>query len=410
MALHITKSRRSLAMAAVGALASASAAIVPTAAWANGRHDDDGHHGRGHDEPVTAPAPAAPRIETVLEGLTAPWGVDVGPYDSLFVAESGTGDIVKLWQGERRVVATTQPGITDVGFDTWWAVSHVIGAPREPGGAGNTLGRAYLNGVVTTESDIGAFERRNNPDQGQTYGLVDAPPAGCTVPAELAKYTGRVDSNAYGLTTLPDGTRLVADAAGNDILRVAWNGELSLVAVLPPVAKQLPAELQTDTGSIPVPACLVGARYLAEPVPTAVVQGPDGWLYVTGLTGSPEAPGTGVVFRVDPWNGTSEIWQDGLTSAVDLAFDRWGRLYVAEVFGGDPAGAPGALVRIDTQWSDHGLVPTNVATIATGADGVVTPLGVATDDHGGVYVTVGGLPQGDAPPAPTGAVLRLTGY
>lgn len=395
-------------MVAVGALASASVAIVPTTAWANGRHDDGRHgHGHGHDEPATGPAP---KIETVLDGLTAPWGVDVGPYDSLFVAESGTGNIVKKWHGERRIVATTQPGITDVGFDAWWAVSHVIGAPRDPAGVGNTLGRAYLNGVVTTESDIGAFEKKNNPDQGQTYGLVN-PPANCTVPPGLAAYTGLVDSNAYGLATLDDGTRLVADAAANDILRIGWNGEISVLAVLPPVEKQLPDTLETDTGSIPLPACLVGARYLAEPVPTAVVQGPDGWLYVSGLTGAPEVPGTGVVFRVNPWTGTSELWQTGLTSAVDLAFDRWGRLYVAEVFGGDPTtGAPGALVRIDTMWTDHGLAPAQVKTIATGADGVVTPLGVATDDHGGVYVTVGGLPQGEGPPTPTGAVLKLTGY
>jgi hypothetical protein len=83
---------------------------------------------------------------------------------------------------------------------------------------------------------------------------------------------------------------------------------------------------------------------------------------------------------------------------------------VAEVFGGDPAGAPGALQRIDTTWTGGGLVPTGVTTIATGADGVVTPLGVATDEWGAVYVTVGGLPMGDGPPQPTGAVLKLTGF
>lgn len=401
MTVHITRARRSWAMAAAGAIAATSAAVVPQAASAHGDGGGSSHH--GWQQPT-------PRIETVLGGLSAPWGVDVGPYDSLFVAESGTGNIVKLWYGEQRIVATTQPGITDVGFDSWWAVSHLVGAPQEPSGTGNTLGRAYLNGVVSAESDIGAFERANNPDQHQTYGLVDTP-SNCAVPPELAAYGGRVDSNAYGLLALDDGTRYVADAAANDILRVGWDGAVSLVAVLPPVEKRLPAELQTDTGSILVPDCLVGARYLAEPVPTAVVQGPDGWLYVSGLTGSPELPGTGVVFRVNPWNGQAEVWQDGLTSAVDLAFDRWGRLYVAEVFGGDPTGdAPGALVRIDTQWSDHELVAAGVRSIATGADGVVTPLGVATDDHGGVYVTVGGLPRGDGPPTPTGAVLKLTGY
>jgi hypothetical protein len=394
MGIRLLRARKPRALAAIGAVAITSAAVLPQAASANG-------WGSG--------SPPAPTIETFATGLTAPWGIDTGPYGSVFVAESGTGNIVKYWQGEQRTIATTQPGLTDVAFDSWWAVSHLVGAPMEPGGPGNTLGRAFLDGTLVSESDIGAFEAANNPDQGQTYGLVD-PPANCAVPPELAAYTGRVDSNAYGLLALDNGTRYVADAAGNDILKVGWNGELSVVAVLPPIEKTLPAELETDTGSIALPACLVGAPYLAEPVPTGVVKGPDGWLYVTGLTGAPEVPGTGVVFRVNPWTGESRVWQDGLTSAVDLSFDNWGRLYVAEVFGGDPTGAPGALVRVDTTWSRNGLVPTDVTTIATGADGVVTPLGVATDDWGAVYVTVGGLPQGDAPPTPTGSVLKLTGY
>jgi hypothetical protein len=395
MGKRLRRARRWRALVAASVLALVAAVAIPQAASANGWGNN-------------SPSPT-PTIETVASGLTAPWGIDTGPFGTVFVAESGTGGIVKIWNGAQWTIATTQPGVTDVAFDSWWAVSHVIGAPMEPGGPGNTLGRAFLDGTVVTESDIGAFETANNPDQSQTYGLVD-PPAGCDVPEELAAYTGRVDSNAYGLLALDNGLRYVADAAGNDILKVGWNGDLSVVAVLPPIPKTLPAELETDEGSIPLPACLQGATYLAEPVPTAVVQGPDGWLYVSGLTGAPELPGSGVVFRVNPWTGESTVWQDGLTTAVDLAFDNWGRLYVAEVFGGDPAGAPGALKRIDTTWGAWGLVPTGVTTIATGADGVVTPLGVATDDWGSVYVTVNGLPEGDGPPTANGAVLKLTGF
>jgi hypothetical protein len=386
--------RKSRALIAVTALAVTGAAILPQSASANG---------------TWAGSPPAPTIETVASGLTAPWGIDTGPFGTVFVAESGTGNIVKLWHGAQWSIATTSPGVTDVGFDAWWAVSHVIGAGEVPGPPSNTLGRAFLDGMVVTEADLGAFEAANNPDQGQTYGLVN-PPAGCAVPPELASYTGIVDSNAYGVLALDNGLRLVADAAGNDIVKVDWSGNLSVVAVLPPIAKTLPAELETDEGAIPIPACLQGATYLAEPVPTSVVKGPDGWLYVSGLTGAPELPGSGVVFRVNPWTGESTVWQSGLTTAVDLSFDNWGRLYVAEVFGGDPAGAPGALKRIDTTWGPGGLVPTGVTTVATGADGVVTPLGVATDDWGAVYVTVNGLPQGDGPPTANGAVLKLTGF
>ena len=101
--------------------------------------------------------------------------------------------------------------------------------------------------------------------------MTGAPEEDCEVPE--AAYTGIVDSNAYGVLALDDGTRYVTDAAGNDVLRVGQNGELSLVAVLPPVPKTLPSELETDEGPIPLPECLQGATYLAEPVPTSVVQG-----------------------------------------------------------------------------------------------------------------------------------------
>ena len=329
----------------------------------------------------------------------------------MLVAESGSGDVLKVWDGGQWTVGSPGLGVTDVGLG-WWDVSYVIGL-TEDGSPGNVLGRVQWDGTVTVDADLGAYEEANNPDQDQVYGIVD-PPAGCDVPEELLGYNGIVDSNVYSVEVRPNGWRLVADAAGNDILLVDHEGNISVVAVLPPVPKILPAELMGDEGPIPLPPCRLGATYISEPVPTSVVKGPDGWIYVSGLTGQPELPGSGVVFRVNPWTGESTIWQDGLTTAGDIAFDGQGRLYVTEVFGGTgpTSETPGALVRINTKWGANGLQPTGIETIATGEDGVITPLGVTVDEHGNVYVSVKSLPLGppdSGPPPATGEILRFSG-
>jgi hypothetical protein len=85
-------------------------------------------------------------------------------------------------------------------------------------------------------ADLGSYEEQANPD----------PRA--------------VDSNPYGLLALP-GADVVADAGGNDLLRVRANGDIALLAVLPAVPR---------------------ARD-HDPVPTSVAVGPDGAYYSSCL-------------------------------------------------------------------------------------------------------------------------------
>jgi hypothetical protein len=189
---------------------------------------------------------------------------------------------------------------------------------------------------------------------------------------------------------------------------------------LQPVTRTLAAQLDTADGPVPVPACLQGAAFTGEVAPTSVAEGPDGWLYVGAQAGSEDVDGSGVVLRVNPWTGESSVWQDGLTTVSDIAFDSQGCLFVAEAFGGDSVEADdaedasdtaGALKRIDTTWVGGGLVAARVTTIASGADGVVTPMGVATDEAGAVFVTVHGASEDDdAEPAANGQVLKLSGF
>jgi glucose/arabinose dehydrogenase len=383
---------------------------------ANGALADDARRAGAHSPPPTK------SIEVIASDLTTPWGIDTGPYGSVFVAENATGNIVKIWNGAQRTMATTQPDLDDVAFDGGWAVSYAIGAPPEDAEA-DLLGRAFVDGSLADERPIGADEEDDAPDDAATYGIDESTFAeGCEVPDEIAAYTDDVelDGEGHGLLALEDGRRYVADEADGRILSVGQAGEVSVVAELQPVTRTLAAQLDTADGPVPVPACLQGATFTGAVAPRSVVEGPDGWLYVGAQAGSEDVDGSGVVLRVNPWTGESSVWQDSLTTVSDIAFDPQGRLFVAEAFGGDTVEADdaedapdtaGALKRIDTTWVDGGLAAAGVTTIATGADGVVTPMGVATDEAGAVYVTVNGASEEvDAEPVANGQVLKLSGF
>jgi hypothetical protein len=147
--------------------------------------------------------------------------------------------------------------------------------------------------------------------------------------AEIGKYQAKdpdpydlenvpTDSNPYGLAALGDGTVLVADAGGNDLLRVWPNGKIKTVARLKPRVVRAPANLG-------------GQLMPAEAVTTSVTVGSDGYYYVGELRGYPATPGTSQIWRIKPGSvnavcdpvkphkGHCQRYADGYTSIVDLA-------------------------------------------------------------------------------------------
>ena len=125
----------------------------------------------------------------------------------------------------------------------------------------------------------------------------------------------------------------MADAAGNDLIRVRPNGDAVTVA-------RWPVEvIGTDNVGDPgLPPFLP-----AEAVPTAVAIGPDGWAYVGQLMGFPGKPGTAHIWRVNPnaegavcsvyvADPDCSVWKSGFTSIFDIAFNPHnGTLYVYEI-------------------------------------------------------------------------------
>jgi glucose/arabinose dehydrogenase len=173
---------------------------------------------------------------------------------------------------------------------------------------------------------------------------------------------GPVDSNPYGLDALFH-RRVIADAGGNSLVEATAEGKTRTLAVFP-----------TRILQSPIPP---GDEVPVEAVPTTVTRGPDGFLYVGQLTGFPFPVGAARVYRVPPEGGTPEIYAEGFTNIVDIAFGLNGELYVLEIARDSLlVGPPGRLLRVLKNGSR-----------STVTGGLVFPGGVAVDRDGTLYVT-----------------------
>jgi sugar lactone lactonase YvrE len=191
----------------------------------------------------------------------------------------------------------------------------------------------YLNliehGKSSRVANLGLFERRSNPDHVNHYGVKDPSTVSAACKAELAKagakvsYRGEKDSHPYAVATLSDGSWLVADAGGNDILQVSRNGHVRVVAVLPPQPTKITSQIATQ---LQVPSC-AGITYAFEPVPTDV-EVHRGQVYVTTLPGG--AGGVGSVYRVG-WGGKPVRIATGFTQATNLAITDRGQILVVQL-------------------------------------------------------------------------------
>ena len=68
-----------------------------------------------------------------------------------------------------------------------------------------------------------------------------------------------------------------------------------------------------------------------QAVPTGVVKGPDGALYMSQLTGFPFPIGGANVYPRRPAHGRGVEYATGFTNIMDLDFGRDGTLYVLEI-------------------------------------------------------------------------------
>jgi hypothetical protein len=332
--------------------------------------------------------------DILAEGLDNPRGLALGPNGALYVAEAGrggagpctvgaegevcygkTGAITRIWGGQQERIVTGLPSLAfpdsnanpggnatgphDVAVLGPGNVFTLIGlgfdpAVRAPDGPLGANGAAFgqlvlLSGAGGNVADIAGFEAVANPD-GQ------AP-----------------DSNPFSLFSTLDG-HFVADAGANALLHVTLDGTVSTVATFPIRPVDAPPFLELPDG----------AQLPMQSVPTTVTYGPDGALYVGELTGFPFPLGAARVYRIRA--GKAEMFAEGFTNIVDIAFGPNGDLYVLEIatnslLSGDTTGA---LIRVPANGAAHEIVA---------SEGLFMPSSVLVGPQG-IYVSNCGVCAG----------------
>jgi hypothetical protein len=362
---------------------------------------------------LAAPA-AAEDLKVVADGLDNPRGLAFGPGNDLYVAESGrggsgpcrsapdggeqdcfgtSGAVTRIDlddDGDQRRITTGLPsfadpaggnatGPHDVSFprrsddDGWDARGFLIlGIGGDPatnpdvGAAGAGLGklhRLWPDGRTRPLADLAAFEAANNPDADQP--------------------DSDQESNPYSVAAVNGRRAVVVDAGGNTVLLADRLGAVELLGLIP--FGEAPAPPIPD---FPVPP---GTPIPLQSVPTSVVLGKDGAVYVGLLTGFPFPKDRASVWVIEPGQ-EPRTFATGFTTILDLAFGKDGSLYVLQISteGLLAAPSPGALIRVRPDGSREELA----------AGKLTEPTGLAL--HGGyAYVSNHGTEAG------TGEVVRI---
>ncbi|MGY2873845.1 hypothetical protein ACVW00_001035 [Marmoricola sp. URHA0025 HA25] len=308
-------SRAKALIAVAGASALMFGGVLPASAGPGAAS----HNGR---------AAQSSRLVTVTSNLTGPRGLAVVNKHKSFVGQAdGTISRVVKRAGMPATVTTVThvpgtfiaPAVALGRHHTLW----ILTAASDPGTGGATLYK-WRSGFTAPKvvADIAAYQTTDH----DPYDLEDNPS----------------DSDPYGVVALKHGV-LVADAAGNDLLRVSGSGHVRTVAVLKPRTVITPNGLPGVDPESGDPLPPAGTPLPAEAVATSVTVGSDGFWYVGELRGFPATPGTSEIWRIKPGShnavcdpehpqaGHCKRYLDGLTSIVDLAPAPNGRLYALEL-------------------------------------------------------------------------------
>lgn len=338
--------------------------------------------------PLGALADVGP-AKTVASGLWNPRGIAFAPNGDLYVAEAGQGGPGPCipspvfpnpprCYGETGAVTLVLPNEASPGGSFRRVVtglpSLVLGNGTAEGGPSDV---AFLGTAAYVTMGLGGNPATVRPAVGgkaDLFGrLLQTTPSGrYKVVADIAGTEAAanpdgaaVDSNPYSVLVQP-GRRIVADAGANALFVAHANGHSAVFA-------------EDLLGPNPV-----------QTVPTSVVEGPDGAIYVGLLTGFPFVPGSARVLRISSDGSSISTYATGFTAIIDVAFDAGGALYVLQVIpGGGPPSPGGKLVR-----QCPGGAPADLLA------GLTFPGGVAIGPDGAVYITNRGTSS-------NGEVLRL---
>lgn len=322
-------------------------------------------------------AGASDGVRVLVSGLNNPRGVAVGPDGAVYVANAGaagricigkgqdaqcggfTGSITKVVNGKAQRLSTGflslggRDGSFSVGVDDVvitpggyvYAIETSMGQhvpPGIPAAAVAQSGKLLEIGPRSVKhpvADVSHVEWTLNPDHSN------------------------LDSDPYSVAVDRSGL-IVADAAANDLLRVHWDGSISVLAVFPTQRF---------------------GKHVVQSVPTSVAVGPDGAYYVGELGGDGTPNGHARIWRVVPGSAPT-VWRSGFTAIVGLDFGPDGSAYVAELVKHGLAAAQkgdvaGALIRVYPNGQRRELAAGRLPAVG----------GVAVGRDGKVYVSTGAI-------------------
>jgi hypothetical protein len=286
----------------------------------------------------------------VIAHLNGPRGIDaLGDGMTLVTESDGTFSLVKQRRHKpARVIKLGQlstdfpPAISKGRHGTIYLLTGAMGGPPESGRQASML-RSTRHSVTAVR---GSALYKWRPGWANPRIVADIAKYQASDPDPYDQEGFAEDSNPFGVVALKDGTVLVSDAAGNDLLRV-WphrrpGHRIKTVARLKPRLVRVPAGLPDVPPSQGGPLPPAGTPILSEAVATSVTVGKDGYWYVGELRGFPATPGKSEIWRIKPGTknavcnptkprkGKCKRYVDGLTSIVDLGAGRRG-IYAVEL-------------------------------------------------------------------------------
>ena len=352
---------------------------------------------------VAAPtATADEHWKVVASGLDNPRHLSVGPKGDLFVAEAGRG-------GGGPCIDSPEGG--DSCFGRTGAITRVSldkGKGKKKGKQERVLSKLPSHAVEGGAQAIGPHDvivegskklvftvgLGANPDVRtlpgnkpfKDMGTLRSATIGSkrtTLIADIAKHEARKnpihdpDSNPVGFIR-HGSDYVVADAGGNTLVEVSKRGRTKTLAVFEDQLAFAPPFLGLPPGT----------QIPSQAVPTSVVKGPGGALYVSQLTGFPFEKGLAKVYKVDR-QGAISVYASGLTNVTDLAFGPGNVLYAVQLvteglLTAETTGPLGSVVAIPKGGGD---------SHAVAAANLFAPYGIAINGKT-AYVTTGSVAPG----------------
>jgi len=335
-----------------------------------------------------ASAPATPTPTVVVSGLNNPRQLSLVGNQVLLVAEAGKGGTLATF---------TSPEGGPQGVGRTGSIAAVL-APRY---ATNQKPHRIVTGLLSASGADGSFavgtdgvsaRSLNNIFVQQTAfppeALAGLPAADVStsgrllrlrpygMPQAVANITGfeqrrnpdrqAVDSNPYAVLRVGD-YELVADAAGNDILKVD-DGKISVFHTF----ANITTKACMDPAIQQPPPVRPGCQF----VPTSLAADRDGHIYVGGLGSL--VPGQGRVVKLSADGRTVLQTWTGLTTVTGVAVSADYSVYASQLFAPEAAPMNPAIQGVLTKISRNGH-RTNVD--------VPFPAGVAVDNQGDVFVS-----------------------